>query len=248
MWLAFPLPWTGLTLVRGSLDGWYPYPFLNPVNGGYGTVAVTVVAVTIGFGLDRRGDDRDREYRGFRTNGGHRRARRLTGNDALGLLDSSTRELEAARTHGARQGPSESEVRQVDGVRSRPDAARVPADRQPRADVHAAHHGSRDGRADADAAQGAARRSPAGYLVLGRDLVPDDWPIIGGLDDLVVVVLAAELFLDGVPDDLLNESSLTSVSTGPNSTRCRAGPALDAGAGAATIRRVPELIGGISEA
>ena len=51
LWLAFPLVWTGLTLVRGSLDGWYPYPFLNPVNGGYGTVAVTVVAVTIGFGL-----------------------------------------------------------------------------------------------------------------------------------------------------------------------------------------------------
>src|SRR4029079_7639994 len=45
----------------------------------------------------------------------------------------------------------------------------------------------------------------AGYLVLGRDLIPDDIPIIGGLDDLVVVVLAAELFLDGVPDDLLDE-------------------------------------------
>ena len=27
----------------------------------------------------------------------------------------------------------------------------------------------------------------AGYLVLGRDLIPDDVPIIGGLDDLVVV-------------------------------------------------------------
>ena len=51
LWLVFPLAWTGLTLVRGSIDGWYPYPFLNQVNGGYGTVAVTVVAVTIGFGL-----------------------------------------------------------------------------------------------------------------------------------------------------------------------------------------------------
>ena len=28
-----------------------------------------------------------------------------------------------------------------------------------------------------------------GYLVLGRDLIPDDLPVIGGLDDLVVVVL-----------------------------------------------------------
>jgi hypothetical protein len=39
----------------------------------------------------------------------------------------------------------------------------------------------------------------AGYLVLGRDLIPDDTPIIGGLDDLVVVadhlVLVPE-FLD----------------------------------------------------
>jgi len=44
-----------------------------------------------------------------------------------------------------------------------------------------------------------------GYLVLGRDLVPDDVPILGGLDDLVVVVLAVDLFLDGVPNDLLDE-------------------------------------------
>ena len=49
LWLAFPLAWTGVTLVRGAIDGWYPYPFLDPANGGYGTVAVTVVAVTIGF-------------------------------------------------------------------------------------------------------------------------------------------------------------------------------------------------------
>jgi uncharacterized membrane protein YkvA (DUF1232 family) len=45
----------------------------------------------------------------------------------------------------------------------------------------------------------------AGYLVLGRDIVPDDIPVIGGLDDLVVVVLAVELFLDGVPVELLHE-------------------------------------------
>jgi uncharacterized membrane protein YkvA (DUF1232 family) len=45
----------------------------------------------------------------------------------------------------------------------------------------------------------------AGYVVLGRDLIPDDVPILGGLDDLVVVVLAVELFLDGVPTDVLHE-------------------------------------------
>ncbi|HEX5827680.1 MAG TPA: DUF1232 domain-containing protein [Candidatus Limnocylindrales bacterium] len=44
-----------------------------------------------------------------------------------------------------------------------------------------------------------------GYLVVGRDLVPDDIPLLGGLDDLVVVVLAVDLFLDGVPEDLLDE-------------------------------------------
>jgi uncharacterized membrane protein YkvA (DUF1232 family) len=45
----------------------------------------------------------------------------------------------------------------------------------------------------------------AGYVLLGRDLIPDDAPILGGLDDLVVVVLAVETFLDGVPDALLHE-------------------------------------------
>jgi uncharacterized membrane protein YkvA (DUF1232 family) len=45
----------------------------------------------------------------------------------------------------------------------------------------------------------------AGYLVVGRDLIPDYIPLIGGIDDLVVVVLAVDLFLEGVPDDLLEE-------------------------------------------
>ena len=45
----------------------------------------------------------------------------------------------------------------------------------------------------------------AGYIVVGRDLVPDSVPLIGGLDDLVVVVLAVDLFLDGVPPELLQE-------------------------------------------
>jgi uncharacterized membrane protein YkvA (DUF1232 family) len=44
-----------------------------------------------------------------------------------------------------------------------------------------------------------------GYLVVGRDLIPDDIPLVGGLDDLVVVALAVDLFFDGVPDDLLRE-------------------------------------------
>jgi uncharacterized membrane protein YkvA (DUF1232 family) len=44
-----------------------------------------------------------------------------------------------------------------------------------------------------------------GYVALGRDIVPDKVPILGQLDDLVVVALAIELFLDGLEDDLLTE-------------------------------------------
>lgn len=44
-----------------------------------------------------------------------------------------------------------------------------------------------------------------GYIVLGRDLVPDDLPLVGGLDDLVVVTLALDLFIDGVGDEVLDE-------------------------------------------
>jgi len=47
--LIYPLAWTLLTVIRGAVDGWYPYPFLDPVHGGYGQVAVTIVAVLIGF-------------------------------------------------------------------------------------------------------------------------------------------------------------------------------------------------------
>jgi hypothetical protein len=50
VWLVYPLMWTGLTVVRGALDGWYPYPFLDPANGGYGTVAAYVVGI-LAFGL-----------------------------------------------------------------------------------------------------------------------------------------------------------------------------------------------------
>jgi uncharacterized membrane protein YkvA (DUF1232 family) len=45
----------------------------------------------------------------------------------------------------------------------------------------------------------------AGYVILGRDLIPDGVPILGGLDDLAVVILAVEVFFDGIPDDILEE-------------------------------------------
>ena len=57
---SIPLIWTALTMVRGAADGWYPYPFLDPANGGYATVAVMIVAITVGFLVLSGGDDRAR--------------------------------------------------------------------------------------------------------------------------------------------------------------------------------------------
>jgi len=48
-WLAFPLIWVVFTMIRGAIDGRYPYPFLDPANGGYGIVFVYIVAITLLF-------------------------------------------------------------------------------------------------------------------------------------------------------------------------------------------------------
>jgi uncharacterized membrane protein YkvA (DUF1232 family) len=84
----------------------------------------------------------------------------------------------------------------------------------------------------------------AGYLLVGRDLVPDDIPILGGLDDLVVVVLAVDLFLDGVPDELLKEKlaelDIDRSAFEQDIARIRR---LTPGPVRKTIRRIPELIG-----
>ena len=49
-WLGYPLVWVAYALVRGALTGWYPYPFLDPANGGYATVALYIVAI-LAFGI-----------------------------------------------------------------------------------------------------------------------------------------------------------------------------------------------------
>ena len=89
----------------------------------------------------------------------------------------------------------------------------------------------------------------AGYLVLGRDLIPDDWPIIGGLDDLVVVVLAVDVFLDGVPPELLQEKlddlAIDRVAFDRDVAQIRR---LTPGPVRRTIRRVPGLISGAGRA
>lgn len=47
LWLAFPAAWLGYTMARGALTGRYPYPFLDPANGGYASVAVTSIGILV---------------------------------------------------------------------------------------------------------------------------------------------------------------------------------------------------------
>src|SRR5690349_20581059 len=89
----------------------------------------------------------------------------------------------------------------------------------------------------------------AGYLLVGRDLIPDDIPILGGLDDLVVVVLAVDLFLDGVPSELLSEKleelGIDRVAFDQDMARVRR---LTPGPVRKTLRRVPGMVSQANEA
>ena len=51
IWLSFPLAYLTYTLVRGPIVGWYPYPFMDPRQNGYGTVLLTCVFVAVVFGV-----------------------------------------------------------------------------------------------------------------------------------------------------------------------------------------------------
>jgi hypothetical protein len=70
LWLIFPVVWLGLTLIRGAVDDWYPYRFLDPGPAGYRSVAyygVTLLAalLVIAGGIIGLGDfGRDRRLRG----------------------------------------------------------------------------------------------------------------------------------------------------------------------------------------
>jgi uncharacterized membrane protein YkvA (DUF1232 family) len=89
----------------------------------------------------------------------------------------------------------------------------------------------------------------AGYVVIGRDLVPDSIPLLGGLDDIVVVVLAVDLFLDGVPPELLQEKlddlGIERAAFDRDVAQIRR---LTPGPVRRTIRRVPALISGAGRA
>lgn len=47
-WLIPPLVWIAYTMIRGPIAGWYPYPFLDPANGGYASVVVTTLVILAG--------------------------------------------------------------------------------------------------------------------------------------------------------------------------------------------------------
>ena len=46
----FPLLYLVYVLIRGSIIGWYPYPFLNPAQaGGYGGVTLYSLGICVAF-------------------------------------------------------------------------------------------------------------------------------------------------------------------------------------------------------
>jgi len=45
----------------------------------------------------------------------------------------------------------------------------------------------------------------AGYVLSPLDLISDRIPVLGALDDIAVIVLAVDLFLDGLPAGLIDE-------------------------------------------
>jgi len=47
LWLSFPLVWIVYTLIRGAIVNKYPYPFLDPANGGYASVTVYCIAILV---------------------------------------------------------------------------------------------------------------------------------------------------------------------------------------------------------
>jgi hypothetical protein len=47
-WLIFPVVYLVYSLIRGSIVNWYPYPFLNPANGGYTQILITSLIILAG--------------------------------------------------------------------------------------------------------------------------------------------------------------------------------------------------------
>ncbi|WP_037322828.1 Pr6Pr family membrane protein [Amycolatopsis thermoflava] len=47
--VVYPVAWVAFTLVRGAVDGFYPYPFIDVTALGYGRVAVNCLVIAVLF-------------------------------------------------------------------------------------------------------------------------------------------------------------------------------------------------------
>lgn len=47
-WMIFPILYLVYSLFRGPLVNWYPYPFIDPTNGGYNQVLITSLLIAAG--------------------------------------------------------------------------------------------------------------------------------------------------------------------------------------------------------
>jgi uncharacterized membrane protein YkvA (DUF1232 family) len=88
-----------------------------------------------------------------------------------------------------------------------------------------------------------------GYVVIGRDIVPDRVPILGQLDDLLIVALATEIFLDGLDEELLSEkleeAGIPRTAYDEDVARVRR---LVPGPLRRTARRIPDAIEAVADA
>jgi hypothetical protein len=50
-WLAYPLGWFAYTLIRGSATDWYPYPFVDVTQHGYGGVLARGLVFLLAFAI-----------------------------------------------------------------------------------------------------------------------------------------------------------------------------------------------------
>ncbi|MBL1078966.1 Pr6Pr family membrane protein [Nocardia sp. 2] len=48
-WLIYPIVYGVYTLIRGPIVDWYPYPFIDPRQQGYLSMAIGLVVLVVGF-------------------------------------------------------------------------------------------------------------------------------------------------------------------------------------------------------
>lgn len=48
-WLSYPLIYLCYALLRGAIDGWYPYPFINVKEIGYGKLLINATGLLLAF-------------------------------------------------------------------------------------------------------------------------------------------------------------------------------------------------------